>query len=32
MHGIDNTERIFPAEVVELERLDREKIGFPIIM
>jgi hypothetical protein len=32
MHGIDNTERIFPAEVAELERLDREKLGFPIIM
>jgi len=26
MHGIDNTERIFPAEVAELERLGRENM------
>ncbi len=29
MHGIDNTERIFPADVAELERLGRENMdGF----
>jgi glycine/D-amino acid oxidase-like deaminating enzyme len=26
MHGIDNTERIFPADVAELERLGRENM------
>ncbi len=26
MHGIDNTERMFPAEVAELERLGRENM------